>query len=649
MATIDWLIVASFVAYAAFSGLRARAAASRDLESYFLAGRTLNGWQAGISMAATQFAADTPLLVTGLIATAGVFALWRLWIYALAFLLMGFVLAPSWRRIGVLTDAELTEKRYQGRPAAVLRAIKALYFGTIFNCTVLAMVLFAAQEIAQPFLTWNQWLPQPLFELAQTCVQTVGVPLANDHVPAINVWEVSTNNLISILMIAAVTLLYSATGGLRSVVRTDLVQFTIMMVATAGYCFCVVRQAGGLNAITDQIHHQFAVAGPDRITANQILAFSPSQAKDASWVVLAVLALQWLVQMNADGTGYLAQRTMACRSDRDAKQAAVIFTVAQVILRSLLWLPIGLGLLVLFPLNAEIPIASLAAEREATFVRGMTELLPPGLKGLMFTAMLAALASTVDTHLNWGASYWTNDLYKRFVCRHWLGHETSSASLVWVARISNVLILLISLIIMTQLSSIQLAWQLSLLLGAGMGVMLVLRWLWWRINAWGEIAAIAASIILAPILLLGLSQQPEALRLLLMALGSTVAGVATSLATGPEPPDRLSDFYRSAMPPGFWTPVARQCQLSSSSPFIDPRKRLARQLAAVTTCAGSVFSLLTGLGTWLIGSPPPTWFPYRTTWILGLLVVALGLVPVWWSLAFRDAARSPLPVVSKKD
>lgn len=209
MTTFDWLIVAGFVVYTAWVGLRARRAASRDLEAYFLAGRTLSGWQAGISMAATQFAADTPLLVTGLIATAGVFALWRLWIYALAFLLLGFVLAPCWRRAGVLTDAQLTELRYSGRPAAALRAIKAIYFSTVFNCTVLAMVLFAAKEIAQPFLTWDAWLPTAVFESVRVWVRAVGVPLTSHGVTDANVWVHSSNNLISIFVIATVTLLYS--------------------------------------------------------------------------------------------------------------------------------------------------------------------------------------------------------------------------------------------------------------------------------------------------------------------------------------------------------------------------------------------------------------------------------------------------------
>ena len=161
MQALDGIIVAAFVVYAVAAGLRSRRVASRGLEEYFLAGRSLSGWQAGISMAATQFAADTPLLVTGLVATAGIFALWRLWIYAIAFLALGFLLSPSWRKARVLTDAELCELRYGGRPASVLRAVKAVYFGLIFNCTVLAMVMWAAKEIAQPFLLWHEWQANP--------------------------------------------------------------------------------------------------------------------------------------------------------------------------------------------------------------------------------------------------------------------------------------------------------------------------------------------------------------------------------------------------------------------------------------------------------------------------------------------------------
>ncbi len=452
---IDAAIVLAFVAYAASAGWRERRRAARGLGDYFLAGRSLDGWSAGISMAATQFAADTPLLVTGLIATAGIFSLWRLWIYAVSFLLLGFLLAPCWRRARVITDAELAEFRYGGRAATALRAVKAVYFGTIFNCTVLAMVLFAAKEITEPFLLWHRWLPAGIFETLRTVVETFGVPLASAAGEG-DLWMRSTNNLLSLAAIVAVTFTYSATGGLRSVVRTDVVQFSIMMLGTSAYAAWLLADSGGVSEIVSKLRALFPEHGGRAISAGQILAFTPWHARDASPAILAVFALQWLVQMNADGTGYLAQRVMACRSDRDARIATVVFTVLQIVVRSLLWIVIALALLAAFPPSG--PNFSIA-EREATFVRGIAELLPVGLRGLMLTGMLAALASTVDTHLNWGASYWTNDLYDRLLCRGVFGREPEPHTLVWAARLSNLAVLAIALLIMTRLSSIQVAWH----------------------------------------------------------------------------------------------------------------------------------------------------------------------------------------------
>ncbi len=632
MSILDVAILLAFIALAVGSGLRARRQASQNLEEYFLAGRSLPGWKAGVSMAATQFAADTPLLVTGLIATAGIFALWRLWIYAVAFLLLGFLLAPLWRRARVLTDAELAELRYGERPAAWLRGIKAVYFGTIFNCTVLAMVLWAAKEIAEPFLLWNEWLPSGLFDAVRGLVTWVGVPFARDVAGAADLWVRSTNNIISLFAIVFVTTLYSTTGGLRSVVQTDVMQFALMIVGTLLYAGFVVHEVGGLSAIPDAIRDRFADGGPGGITPDQILAFTPSQAKDAGFLVLAVFALQWLVQMNADGTGYLAQRSMACRSDRDARLAALVFTFLQVVLRSLLWLPIALGLLLLYPPDLGLDLGVLKADREVTFVLGMGDVLPSGVRGLLLTAMLAALASTVDTHLNWGASYWTNDLYKRFFCEAWRGRTPGSRELVWVARASNLIILLLAMAIMTQLSSIQVAWQVSLLLGAGMGVPLVLRWLWWRLDAWSEIGAVGASLFMAPLLLYAVPGDQEALRLLLMALAATGAALALSWWKGPESSGCLDEFYRRVRPPGFWGPVAAR---AGDDPR-EARRRLARGLAATVLAAGSVFFLLTGAGSWLAGSPTPTWWPLgRGVWLTVLLVVSLGLAPAWIRLGFR--------------
>jgi Na+/proline symporter len=248
---VDGAIVGLFLLYSLVSGLRARKAASQNLDEYFLAGRTLPGWKAGISMAATQFAADTPLLVTGLIATAGVFALWRLWIYALAFLLLGFVLSGAWRRAGVLTDAELAELRYGTRFAVWLRAAKAVYFGTIFNCAVMAMVLFAATRIAEPFLLWNEWLPTSVFREVVRFVEWAGLSLSvgADGASA----DRSASNLLSLALVVSITTLYSTTGGLRAVVNTDLVQFAVAMIATVIYAVVLVEQVGGLGRIPERL------------------------------------------------------------------------------------------------------------------------------------------------------------------------------------------------------------------------------------------------------------------------------------------------------------------------------------------------------------------------------------------------------------
>ncbi len=630
MSLVDASIVLAFVLVSVAAGLAARKRASESLEEYFLAGRSLPGWQAGASMAATQFAADTPLLVTGLIATAGIFSLWRLWIYAVAFLLLGFLFAPLWRRAGVLTDAALAELRYGGESAFWLRITKSIYFGTIFNCTVLAMVLWAAIGIAEPFLRWDAWLPSGLFAAIEACVRSVGIPFALAGSDGSNVWLRSTSNLISIFALLAFTALYSTTGGLRGVVRTDLLQLVLMLGGTAAYAGFVVAEVGGFAALPRALEDSLAAAGPGTIRVSEVLAFTPFRARDAGGAVLAVLALQWLVQMNADGTGYLAQRVMACRSDRDARIAAVVFTGIQIVLRSLLWLPIGIGLIVLYPFAAGAPVE--AAAREATFVRGMTDLLPPGVLGLMLTAMLAALASTVDTHLNWGASYWTHDLYARLVCQRWLGREPSRRELVRVARIANPVVLVLALAIMTRLASIQDAWHVSLMLGAGMGLPLVLRWLWWRITARGELGALVASAALAPWLLTAV--ESEAARLLMMAAASTLACIAASFGFGSETTQVLDRFYVRVRPVGFWGPVAARARVDARA----DRIRLARAVgtaAAGSLCAGC---LLVGLGSWLVGGVVPAGWPPagRGVWIAGNVLVGAALLPWLWRRATRE-------------
>ncbi|CAN5582609.1 Na+:solute symporter [soil metagenome] len=624
---LDLAILLAFVIFAVGAGFRSRRKASRGMDEYFLAGRTLSGWRAGLSMAATQFAADTPLLVAGLVATGGVFLLWRLWIYGLAFLLMAFVFSALWRRAGVLTDAELTEVRYSGRGVVALRGLKAIYYGTLINCVVMAMVLVAAVRIAEVFLPWQEWLPAAIFDPVVAFVGTTGLTFGA-AAPGLAPEVATASALISIVLILAFTALYATTGGLRSVVTTDVLQFALAMIGTAVYAWVVVDQAGGLAAMPGRVAQIYGDA-----EASAMLSFGPPAfSAEVLLPFLTIIGLQWFFQMNSDGTGYLAQRSMACRTDADARLAGVVFPWAQILVRSLIWLLIAVGLLIVYPFTAgDAGAEGFAAAREAFFVTGIDDLLPPGIRGLMLVGLLAALASTIDTHLNWGASYWSNDLYGRVYCERFRGRAADPRALVRVARFANIFLILIALVIMANLGSIQEAWMMSLMLGAGMGSVLVLRWLWERINLWSEVAAIVSSLVLAPVLLFvvdfGADASGEAWRLGLMSLGSTVAAVSAAFVTAPTDQSRLVEFYRRVRPVGAW---GRTDVAAGASPG-EARRALGRQLIEVGVTALSLFTLLVGLGRLLI--PPPG----AAGWVSVLLcVIGLALIPIWLRALRRE-------------
>ncbi len=614
---IDLVIVLVFVAYSVGNGFRNRAKASRSLEEYFLAGRSVRGWRAGLSLAATQFAADTPLLVTGLIATGGIFMLWRLWIYGLGFLMIGFLLGGPWRRAGVLTDAELTELRYGGRGALILRGLKAIYYGTVMNCTIMAMVLVAAARIAEVFLPWHAWLPVGLYESVLEAVRAVGVPLASGST-GLDPWVATANNLISIVLILAFTALYSTTGGLRSVIATDTVQFAIAMLGSLVYAVVVVVESGGLGSIVERMIALYGATETGRL-----LAFTPSTAEVLTPFVV-VVGLQWFFERNSDGTGYFAQRMMACRSDRDARQAAFLFTWLQVLLRSLVWLVIGVGLLVVYPFDpAAASGDGFVSGRETLFATGARDLLPIGLKGIMLTGLLAALASTIDTHLTWGASYWSNDLYLRILNRAVLRREPSTREQVIVARLSNVVILGIALAIMANLGSIQAAWHVTLLFGAGTGAVLVLRWLWERINLYSELAAIAVSLAAAPVLLVHV--EAEWLRLLSMASISTAVMLAVTLVTPRTSDALLARFFERVDPPGCWRRTARIVGTDPARPLA----ALRRGVILTVTTSLSLYLLLVGFGKLLLPAPGTS---SLAAW--ALIAAGLATVALWWRGVF---------------
>lgn len=608
--SIDLVIVGAFVIYSVTVGLRSRKQASKDLDEYFLAGRTISGWKSGFSMAATQFAADTPLLVMGLIAVGGIFSLWRLWIYGLAFLMMGFILAAAWRRSGILTDAELVMTRYSARGALLLRGLKAVYYGTVINCVVMAFVLVAAVRIFEIFLPWHEWLPSGLYAAVTTAVAASGLELSSG-VTGLDPVVATGNNVLSILAMLAFVALYSTTGGLRSVIATDVMQLAIMLTGTAIYAWLAVDEAGGLSALPDQLAGLYGAA-----TAERFLSFAP-RAQDALMPFAVIIALQWFFQMNSDGTGYLAQRTMACRDHQQARLAAVVFTITQIVVRSLLWLLIGIALLVVYPFDASVPLSeSGIGERELTFALGMDELLPVGARGLMLTGMLAALASTLDTHLNWGASYWSNDLYKGIWVERFRNRTAGRRELLLVARLSTIIILAIALIIMVNLQSIQTAWQISLLFGAGTGAVLVLRWLWERINLWCEIGAIGMSLVLAPVLIYLVDD--EWLRLLLMSAASLVVVVVTAYLAPATNEQKLVSFYKQVRLPGYWRRTAVAAGIDPAAGGAEFR----RDLGGLAACAVSVYSWLVGCG-WLLLD--------REEIMPGIVALCIGLAatPVW--------------------
>lgn len=614
---IDLLIILVFIFYSVANGFRNRSMASKNLEEYFLAGRTVKGWRAGFSMAATQFAADTPLLVTGLIATGGIFMLWRLWIYGLGFLMIGFLLGRSWRRARVLTDAELTEIRYSGRGVLALRALKAVYYGTVMNCTIIAMVLVAASRICEVFLLWNEWLPPGIYHWIYNIVSSIGVPLSSGS-SGLGIYVATTNNIISVLAILAFTALYSTTGGLRSVIATDVVQFTLAMIGTLVYAVIVIINSGGLGKLVDSLVQLYGIA-----RTSQILSFSPGFGQ-ALMPFLIIVSLQWFFERNSDGTGYLAQRLMACRTDRDAKLATFIFTWLQILFRSLIWMVIGVGLLIIYPFDpGSAGGENFIAGREILFATGIKDMLPIGIKGIVLTGMLAALASTIDTHLTWGSSYWSNDIYLRLVNRAWLKREPSNRELVVIARLSNIVILVIALAIMANLGSIQTAWYITLLFGAGTGAVLVLRWIWERINLYSEISAIAASLIFAPIILF--TVEEEWLRLLLMSSISTVIIVTVTLLTRPTEDSILTEFYRRVSPPGFWKNAAAKAGMDGRNPITYFKSAL--YMTATTSL--TVYLLLVGFGKLILPNPEGSVvFP----WVI--IILGLASISLWWRRLF---------------
>jgi solute:Na+ symporter, SSS family len=552
----DWLIILGYFAASAAIGLAYTRKAGRSLADYFASGRSLPWWLAGTSMVATTFAADTPLAVAGLVAKYGVAGNWLWWNGAVSGILTVFFFARLWRRAGVLTDVEFAELRYGGTPAAVLRGFRALYLALPVNLIIMGWVTRAMVTILQITLDINPWT--------------------------------------GAIVLFAITALYSVFSGLWGVIVTDAFQFTIAMAGSILLAVLAVNAVGGLDVLQTKVAAHFGSPGA---------AFGVIPPVHEAWLplstLLVFLAVQWWAAWypgaEPGGGGYIAQRILSAKDERHGLLATLWFNIAHYALRPWPWILVGFVSIVTHP--------GLANPEEG-YVRVMVDVLPSPLKGLLLAAFAAAYMSTISTHLNWGASYLVNDVYLRF-----LKPQAGPRAQVAASRVATVFLMLASLGVMAYLKSVEQGWKLLIGLGAGTGLVFILRWYWWRINAWSEISAMTASFITsialqAAHLQSGDTSSPDYAIAMLVTVGVTTAvWLTVTLLTGPESPEVLERFYRRVRPGGAgWRAVADRLGFGN-----DPIP--GGVLSWVNWVAGvvAVYSAVFAVGAMVTGSRAAAW------------------------------------------
>jgi solute:Na+ symporter, SSS family len=600
---IDWGIIAAYLVFTVIVGLAVRRSASKGMESFFVGGRSFPWWLVGISMVATTFAADTPLAVTGIVAREGIAGNWFWWSLALSHLLVVFFLARLWRRTEVITDAEMVELRYDGRGATTLRAFKAFFFAVLINCITLGWVMRAAGKIVASFFSWDMVMGAGALETVEGFWPD-GLAIA------------TADEAMSILALSLIALFYAALGGLRSVILTDLVQFMMALVGAVLFAGFAVNHVGGLDAMVGHLHALY----PDR--ADDFLSLLPTGVLVPVSAFVLFVTVQWWATHQSDGGGYLAQRTLSAKDDRHAYRGMLLFTFLHYAVRTWPWILVGLAALVIYPLGASPEgfvdpdaAARVLGDREAAYPVLMVRLLPPGVLGLLVASLIAAFMSTVDTHINWGGSYMVNDVYKRFI-----RPDASEARLVLVGRLSVAGMLVLSLLVSTQVDSVKGAWEFFTLLGAGLGLPHVLRWLWWRINAWTELAGLIAAALTTLVLYIVAPELDYTGKLGWVVGVSAALSLITTFLTPPVARAHLAAFAQKVRPPGRWPEG-----LSSPGAGARFRRLVGNWLLGVFGLFGSLF----GTGMLLLG-------PRLAGGLL--LVVALTAFIVAGHLGERESA-----------
>ena len=510
LTAIDWSIIAAYFLFNLLIGFYYKSKAGANTTEFFLSGRNVPWWLAGTSMVATTFAADTPLVVTGLVARNGIAGNWLWWNMVASGMLTVFLFSRLWRRSGMTTDIELAELRYSGKPAAFLRGFRAVYLGVIMNCIILGWVNLAMVKILTLVL------------------------------------GVSKNQALWIVIgIIALTSFVSTLSGLWGVLVTDLFQFAIKMTMVIVLGVEAVRAVGGIDAMKTKL-------GGD---GSPFLSFVPDL--HSVWMpavtFFVYIAVNWWATWypgaEPGGGGYVAQRMFSAKDERNSLLATLWFNIAHYALRPWPWVLVGMASVILYPH---------LADPESGYVRVMIDYLPASLRGLMVAAFAAAFMSTVGTQLNWGASYLVNDFYRRFV-----KPVASDRHYVTASKIATVLLTIISAVITHYMDSIAGAWKLLLVTGAGTGSVLILRWYWWRINAWSEVSAMAAAFVVSFVLQTAFhldSDDPiQFAHIILITVAiTTVTWVAVTFLTSAETNDTLVGFYRRVRPSvAGWGPIAR--------------------------------------------------------------------------------------------
>ena len=574
LTTLDWVIIALYFFVILAVGLAYYRRAGTDVGQFFLSGRSLPWWLAGTSMVATTFAADTPLAVSGIVARDGIAGNWIWWSAALGSTLAVFFFARLWRRAGIVTDVEFAELRYTGRPAAFLRGFRALYLGLPINFLIMGWVNLAMAKILLVTLGWDR--------------------------------------LTAVLVSLAFTGIYTSLSGLWGVVVTDFIQFALAMLCTIALAWFALRlpEVGGIDglqaALPESTFRFLPTIGTNGIDAAQTIALPLAS-------FIAFLGVQWWASWypgsEPGGGGYVAQRMMSTQNERHSLIATLWFTVAHYCLRPWPWILVGLASLVLYP---DI------TDREAGYVMVIRDHVPAGWRGLILAGFFAAYMSTIGTQLNWGCSYVINDFYRRFI-----KSNASQAHYVRASRLTTLLLMILGGIVTFYLESIRQAWEFILESGAGIGLVLILRWYWWRVNAWSEIAAMVAPAIgFAYLKLFTNIVFPNSL--FYLVTWTTACWLLVTYLTQPEPLSHLTAFYRRVQPSGpGWRHITDAAHLPAPEP-ITPM--------LINWIAGwiLVYATLFGVGTILLTSVIAA-TPYAIAATIAAVIINRNLSKQGWS------------------